>query len=126
VKVGDEIINDGGETALVHIMLGDEVVAKRKDKSLFTFKIGNGDWIVYKSKLVEFISVIDGLSVEELQDRLLKLRQSKAVASIARRPAGRRKQSEPAMSKADKELLKKVRSLTPEQIKELKGKIAKV
>ena len=126
MKVGDEIINDGGETALVHIMLGDEVVAKRKDKSLFTFKIGNGDWIVYKSKLVEFISVIDGLSVEELQDRLLKLRQSKAVASIARRPAGRRKQSEPAMSKADKELLKKVRNLSPEQIKELKGKIAKV
>jgi len=122
VQVGDEIVNETGEIALVHIMLGDEAVAKKKDGSLLTFKLGSGDWLVFKSKLIEFKSVIDGLSVEQLQEQLAKLRSSRAGAVIKKGGLRARRQSEPALSKADKELMQKLKSLTPEQIKLLKAR----
>ena len=122
MRVGDEIINEEGLVAHVHIVLGDEVVAKDKENKLFTFKLGDGAWIVYKSKLLQYKSEIDGLTIEELQDKLLELRKNKSIAKISN-TRGTRSQSAPAMSKEDKGILSLIKQLDPMKIKALKEKL---
>lgn len=123
MEVGDEIISKEGEVAQVHIVLGDEVVGKNKAGKLFTFKLDAGLWSPFKSMLLQYKSDVDGLTVQELQDKLLALRNNKAKARISPIKSKQRIQSLPAMSKEDKGILALIKNLNPAKIKELKNKM---